>query len=74
MEEAMLRRALLIGTAASLLLLPGTALAGRQQLPDAACNAGTATAHSMIPYGSKAHDRVPHSHDSVTCVHFNPAK
>ena len=71
----MLRRALLIGTAASFLLLPGTALAGRQELAGAACNDGTATAHSMIPYGNKAHDRVPHSHDAgLTCVHFNPAK
>ncbi len=71
----MLRRAILIGTAASFLLFPGTVLAGRQQLADAACNAGSATAHTVIPSGVKAHERVSHSHDAgVTCGHFNPAK
>jgi hypothetical protein len=45
--------------------------AQRGDLPEAACNQGTGTAHGMIPAGSPAHERVPHTHPpSTDCVHL----
>jgi hypothetical protein len=45
--------------------------AQRGDVPEAACNLGTGTAHEMIPPGSPAHERVPHTHPpSTDCVHL----
>jgi hypothetical protein len=45
--------------------------AKRGDLPEAACNQGTGTAHGKIPAGSPAHERVPHTHPpSTDCVHL----
>ena len=44
---------------------------GPQSLPEAACNDGTATAHSNIPGHAAGHDHVPHDH-GFGCVHINP--
>lgn len=47
---------------------------GPQTLPSAACNGGTATAHTSLGPNAAGHDRIPHSHDGfVTCVHLNPS-
>lgn len=53
----------------------GSAVAhGPQQLPGAACNDGTMTAHGSLGSNAMGHDRIPHSHDGgVTCVHLNPS-
>ena len=46
---------------------------GPQTLPDAACNAGTMTAHGSLGANAAGHDRIPHSHDAgASCVHLNP--
>jgi hypothetical protein len=44
----------------------------RGDVPEAACNEGTGTAHGSIPgEESPAHERVPHTHPGSTdCVHF----
>lgn len=67
-----------IAVIASLLLtlaVAGAAVAhGPQQLPGAACNDGTMTAHGSLGSGAMGHDRIPHSHDGgTTCVHLNPS-
>lgn len=70
-------RTVMAGIAALLLTLAvaGSAVAhGPQQLPRAACNDGTMTAHGSLGSTAMGHDRIPHSHDGgVTCVHLNPS-
>jgi hypothetical protein len=45
--------------------------AQRGDLPEAACNAGTANAHGRISADAPAHERVPHTHPpSTDCVHL----
>jgi hypothetical protein len=70
---------LVLAVASSVLLMvaaASSALAvGPQPLPEAACNAGTETAHGAIPEVSgPAHEEVAHLHtfDGVTaCYHRN---
>lgn len=44
---------------------------GPQSLPDAPCNAGTATAHGSLGSAAKGHEHIPHDH-GFGCVHLNP--
>ncbi len=67
-----------LGIPAASLLVLGLAVPvlahGPQQLPAAACNEGTMTAHGSLGSNARGHDRIPHSHDGgVTCVHLNPS-
>jgi hypothetical protein len=69
-----LRRTVLAGFAAALLslVLALPALAhGPQSLPEAACNAGTGTAHGSLGPSAMGHDRIPHDH-GFGCVHLKP--
>ena len=70
-----LRRLLVTGAATAMLLAVGAmpALAhGPQHLPLAACNDGTANAHSSLGASARGHDHIPHSHPGLPCVHVNP--
>lgn len=71
------RRLLVTGIATAVLVVAGAvpALAhGPQDLPVAACNHGTATAHSSLGANAQGGDHIPHSHLSrgLLCVHVNP--
>lgn len=68
-----MRRILVIIVALFALAVPASALAhgGPQPLPGAACNQGTANAHTSLGENAAGHDRIPHDHGSG-CVHFNP--
>lgn len=70
----MRRAVLVIGLALSMFMLSvGTALAGPQPLPWAACDGGTANAHAI---GAQGLERIPHTHDwdddgILACYHSN---
>jgi hypothetical protein len=66
--------AAVIAAAALSLAVAIPALAhGPQTLPDAACNAGTGTAHGSLGANAAGHERIPHQHEAgAPCVHLNP--
>ena len=73
-----MRRVVLSLASAALLMLAAASsalAAGPQPLPEAACNAGTETAHGAIPYGSGyGHEEVAHLHTfggETACYHRN---
>lgn len=70
-----MRRILVIIVALVALAVPVSALAhGPQSLPAAACNEGTANAHTSLGANAAGHDRIPHDHHpGLGCVHLNPA-
>lgn len=62
-----------VGAASALAIALTMPALAHGQLPSAACNEGTTTAHSSLGPNAQGHDHIPHSHDGgVTCVHRVP--
>lgn len=67
-----MKRAPVIMAALFVLGAPASAFAhGPQPLPEAACNEGTANAHTSLGANAAGHDHIPHDH-GFGCVHVNP--
>jgi hypothetical protein len=64
------RRILVLVVVAAAFAIPAPAF-GQQDLPSAACNEGTTTAHTSIPEGAAGHEHVPMAHNGG-CAHVNP--